>query len=117
MGGEPDGDESAEMAGAMTGGDPSGQGDGDVEQLAAVLAQLGISPEELEAAMAGGGGQGEDPGSQPDPSQEEDAASDSPGMETEASDRGRSKKAAVKKVSADKSVRDYIQEVLERSRR
>ena len=117
MGGEPDGGESAEMAGAMTGGDPSGQGDGDVEQLAAVLAQLGISPEELEAAMAGGGGQGEDPGSQPDPSQEDDAASDSPGMETEASDRGRSKKAAVKKVSADKSVRDYIQEVLERSRR
>ena len=117
MGGEPDGDESAEMAGAMTGGDPAGHGGGDVEQLAAVLAQLGISPEELEAAMAGGGGQGEDPGSQPDPSQEEDAASDSPGMETEASDRGRSKKAAVKKVSADKSVRDYIQEVLERSRR
>ena len=96
----------------MTGGEGAGEGGDDVEQLAAVLEQLGISPEELEAAMAGGGAAA--------PAEEapaEDAAGDAPGMEVEASAKGQGKKAAAKKVSADRSVRDYIQEVLERSRR
>lgn len=115
MGGGPPmgGGEDAAMADAMAGGaPPEGEGGGGIEQLAAVLEQLGISPEELEAAMAGGGGAA--------PAEEaptEDAASAAPGMEVEASAKGQGKKAAAKKVSADKSVRDYIQEVLERSRR
>lgn len=93
------------------------EGGGDVEQLAAVLEQLGISPEELEAAMAAEGG-GEEMGGMPpmgggDPMEEEMAADDAAGMEVEAS----AKQAAAKRGSANKSTRDYIQEVLERSRR
>ena len=116
MGGDPGaGPDEAAMADAMTGGEGAGEG-GDVEQLAAVLEQLGISPEELEAAMAGGGGE---EGSEGD----EGTASEAPGMEVEASDRrakakqASAKQAAAKKGAAEKSVRDYIQEVLERSRR
>jgi hypothetical protein len=116
MGGDPGaGPDEAAMADAMTGGEGAGEG-GDVEQLAAVLEQLGISPEELEAAMAGGGG---DEGLEGD----EGTASEAPGMEVEASDRrakakqASAKQAAAKKGAAEKSVRDYIQEVLERSRR
>lgn len=110
--------EEAEMADAMAGGDPmAAEGGGDVEELAAVLEQLGISPEELEAAMAAEGG-GEEMGGMPpmgggDPMEEEMAADDAAGMEVEAS----AKTAAAKKGSAGKSTRDYIQEVLERSRR
>lgn len=110
--------EEAEMADAMAGGDPmAAEGGGDVEELAAVLEQLGISPEELEAAMAAEGG-GEEMGGGMPPmeeaaAEEEVAADDAPGMEVEAS----AKEAAAKKGSADKSTRDYIQEVLERSRR
>lgn len=112
------GGEEAEMADAMAGGDPmAAEGGGDVEELAAVLEQLGISPEELEAAMAAEGG-GEEMGGGMPPmeeaaAEEEVAADDAPGMEVEAS----AKEAAAKKGSADKSTRDYIQEVLERSRR
>jgi hypothetical protein len=116
--------EEAEMAGAMAGGDPgAGEGGADIEQLAALLEQLGISPEEFEAAMAaqaGGemGGEELPPigGEGPIPEEaalEEDVASAPPGMEVEAS----AKTAAAKKGSASKSTRDYIQEVLERSRR
>ena len=110
MGGDPAagaGPDEAAMAGAMTGGEEVGQGGDDVEQLAAVLEQLGISPEELEAAMAGNEAPGADEGT----------ASEAPGMEVEASDKRVAKQAAAKKGAADKSVRDYIQEVLERSRR
>lgn len=119
MGGDPAagaGPDEAAMAGAMTGGEEVGSGGDDVEQLAAILEQLGISPEELEAAMAGGAGQGE-------PEGDEGTASEAPGMEVEASDKrakaksATAKQAAAKKGAADKSVRDYIQEVLERSRR
>lgn len=112
------GGEEAEMADAMAGGAPmEAEGGGDVEELAAVLEQLGISPEELEAAMAAEGG-GEEMGGMPPmggeaPMEEEMAADDAAGMEVEAS----AKTAAAKKGSADKSTRDYIQEVLERSRR
>ena len=102
----------------MTGGEGAGAGGDDVEQLAAVLEQLGISPEELEAAMAGGAGGEEMP-----EDAEDDTAGAAPGMEVEASDRrakakpATAKQAAAKKGAAEKSVRDYIQEVLERSRR
>lgn len=48
-----------------------------------------------------------------DPMEEELSADDAAGMEVEAS----AKTAAAKKGSAGKSTRDYIQEVLERSRR
>ncbi len=119
MGGDPAaeaGAEEAAMADAMTGGEGAGEGGDDVEQLAAVLEQLGISPEELEAAMAGGAGEEMAEGG-------EDTASEAPGMEVEASDKkakskqASAKQAAAKKGAAEKSVRDYIQEVLERSRR
>lgn len=118
MGGDPAaeaGAEEAAMADAMTGGEGAGEGGDDVEQLAAVLEQLGISPEELEAAMAGGAGD--------EAGAEDDTASEAPGMEVEASDKkakakpATAKQAAAKKGAAEKSVRDYIQEVLERSRR
>jgi hypothetical protein len=120
MGGDPAaagaGPDEAAMADAMTGGEGAGEGGDDVEQLAAVLEQLGISPEELEAAMAGGAGEEA-------PEGDEDTASEAPGMEVEASDKkakakqASAKQAAAKKGAAEKSVRDYIQEVLERSRR
>jgi len=113
------GDEAA-MAGAMGGGEaPEGEGGDDVEQLAAVLDHLGISAEELEAAMAGhgsesgipeeGGGAPPEMGGGAPP----ETAGAAPDMEVEAS----YKQAAAKKGAANKNVRDYIQEVLERSRR
>ncbi len=86
-------------------------GEGDVEELAAVLESLGISPEELEAAMAAeAGGEAGMPAEMP---AEEATADEAPGMEVEATDKA----AAAKKGSAAKATRDYIQEVLERSRR
>jgi len=118
MGGDPAagaGPDEAAMADAMGGGEMAGEGGDDVEQLAAVLEQLGISPEELEAAMAGGAAD--------EAEGDEDTASEAPGMEVEASDKkakakpATAKQAAAKKGAAEKSVRDYIQEVLERSRR
>lgn len=120
MGGEPGAEMGAgpDMAGAMAGGDPGAGGGGDdVAQIAALLEQLGISPEELEAAMSAGGdagdmGAGGPPAGGP-PAAEPETAEEAPGMEVEAS----VKRAAAKKGAADKSVRDYIQEVLARSRR
>jgi len=101
-------------AGGMgDGGGDGADGGGDVEQLAAILDQLGISPEELEAAMSEHGSEGAGAG-QPDamasapPSPDEE-----PKMEVEAAH----KQAVAKKGAASKNVRDYIQEVLERSRR
>ena len=128
MGGEPGAEPGAgpdmggaDMAGAMAGGDPGAEGGGgdDVAQLAALLEQLGISPEELEAAMAASGGEG-DPGAGAPPmggppagGPPPETAEEAPGMEVEAS----VKRAAAKKGAADKLVRDYVQEVLARSRR
>ncbi len=105
MGGEEapmEADEAA-MADAMAGG----EGGSEVEELAAVLESIGISPEELEAAMAEeAGGMGEE-------APIEEAADEAPGMEVEASE----KEAVAKKGAAKKATKDYIQEVLERSRR
>jgi hypothetical protein len=141
MGGEAGSDPAAMMGGgeedpaAMMGGEEEmGGGGGDIEQLAAVLESLGISPEELEAAMAAQGGMGGEGGGMPPEAggmppeaggmplgdeevAPEDTAGGSPGMEVEASYRRTKKTAAAKKGAAEKSTRDYIQEVLERSRR
>lgn len=145
-------DEAALMAamagseGAPGGGMPPGaegaEGGADVEQLAALLEQLGISPEELVAALSeGGAGDGavnppgtaaQDQyqiGTEQAPTGQDSSvaggglppeamAGAAPGMEVEASARIASKKqAAAKRGAADKSARDYIQEILERSRR
>lgn len=92
----------------------AGGGEPDIEQLIALLEQLGISPEELEAAMAaegGGGAGGAAPAGAPMPP-EKDTAGEAPGMEVEA----HAKSAATKRGATNKQVRDYIQEVLSRSR-
>jgi hypothetical protein len=103
-------------AAAMAGG-----GEADIEQLIALLEQLGISPEELEAAMAGGGAGGgmppdaaggTPPGAPAGAPPEKEKAEAAPGMEVEA----HAKAAAAKKGAAKQQVRDYIQEVLSRSR-
>ena len=109
------------------------EGGGDVEQLAAILEELGISPEELQAAMAaeeggglegagleggglegagleGGGLEGGLEGGLPEEAPPEEAAA---GLEVEATD----KRAAAKKGSAGNAVKDYIQEIIARSRR
>jgi len=154
MGGAPPEAGGGEMGGemppeAMAGGEEppmggGGEGGGDVEQLAAVLEMLGISPEELEAAMAAQGGEGGMPpeaggmeggmppeaaggGEEPSEGVEDDTAGEEPGMEVEAADKRSvkqaaakqpiAKKAAVQKGAAEKTTKDYIQEVLERSRR
>ena len=89
------------------------EGGEDVEQLAAILEELGISPEELEQAMAaeeGGGLEGAGlEGGLPEEAPPEEAA----GLEVEAAD----KRAAAKKGSAGNAVKDYIQEIIARSRR
>lgn len=105
MGGEEapmEADEAA-MADAMAGG----EGGSEVEELAAVLDSIGITPEELEAAMA------EDAGGMGEEAPVEEAADAAPGMEVEASE----KEAVAKKGAAKQATKDYIQEVLERSRR
>jgi len=112
-GGAPD------MGAAMGAGGPPPGGEGgepDIEQLLALLEQLGITPEDLEAAMAaeggaGGGGGGMPPGA-PAGAPPAAKAEEAPGMEVEA----HAKAAAAKKGAADSRIRDYIQEVLSRSR-
>lgn len=90
------------------------EGGEDVEQLVAILEELGISPEELEQAMAAeeAGGLGGAPEAAPEAALEappEEAA----GLEVEAAD----KQAAAKKGSSSVAVKDYIQELIARSRR
>jgi hypothetical protein len=129
MGGEPpapegggmpmgEGGGEEDMMAALGGGDPAaedpmggemggemGGGDEEAEELAMILEELGVTPEELEAAMAAeeGGGLEEGGGE---------------GMEVEASDRrGSTKTAAVKKGNTNAGVRDYVKEVISRSRR
>ena len=101
-GGDGDGDEA--------GGEP--QVDEQTLELAQILEELGVTPEELEAAMAaeqGGGGEagggmaGGMGGGEPPPK--------------EAGDRQRTKTAAVKRGNTREGVREYIQEVISRSRR
>lgn len=97
------------------GGGAGGAGGADIEQLIALLQEMGISPEELEAAMAAEGGAGGPamgaPPAEKAPS--EDKAESAPGMEVEAHAKSA---AATKKGATTKQVRDYIQEVLSRSR-
>ena len=90
------------------------EGGGDVAELAAILEELGISPEELEQAMAAeeAGGLGGAPEAGPEAdlgAPPEEAA----GLEVEAAD----KQAAAKKGSSSVAVKDYIQELIARSRR
>ena len=70
---------------------------------------------DAEEEMMGGGG--EMPPGPPPKEAPEDTAGETPGMEVEASYKSVKKTAAAKKGAAEKSTRDYIQEVLERSRR
>jgi hypothetical protein len=126
MGDMPAGVDPAALAGAGAGAGPdmaapvpgdAGGGAPDIEQLLQLLEQLGISPEDLEAAMAaeGGGGAGGPAGAPPAAADAAgaDSAGGAPGMEVEA----QAKHAAVtKKGATTKQVRDYIQEVLSRSR-
>lgn len=118
-GGAPPMDPAMDPAMAAGGppGDAAGGGEPDIEQLIALLEQLGISPEELEAAMAaegagGGAAGGMPPGAPAGAPPEGDKAEGAPGMEVEA----QAKSAAAKKGAAKQQVRDYIQEVLSRSR-
>lgn len=106
----PAGDEEM-MAEAMMGGEEEAGGEaGELEEISAMLEQLGITPEELEAAMAAEGG-GEAMGEEAmgeEAMGEEAMADEAAGMEVE---------AAAKQGSTGKTTRDYIQEVLERSRK
>lgn len=120
---------------AAAGPAPGGAGGGgELEQLAALLEQMGITPEQLEAAMAGGGGHGGDAGGAPPEAMPPEAAMGgaggmpppsaggpetagaAPGMEVSAADKGRATKRAAQKGAADQTTRDYVQEVLARSR-
>jgi hypothetical protein len=109
---------------AAMGGDPAaagGAGKDEISQIVALLEQLGISPEELEAAMAAEGGHGDAGGApmggEPMGEAAPDKANEAPGMEVEASaKRHVAKQATAKKGAANNLVRDYIQEILERSR-
>jgi hypothetical protein len=124
-GGPEGGPDEAAMLAAMSGGDEMGGalpedaemggmgGDDELAELQEILEALNISPEELQQAM-----EAEGEGGMMDEPMPEDELMDAPaGMEVEASARRQSKKANVKKVSADEATRSYIQEVLERSRR
>ena len=118
-GGEELGGLGAEGGLPEEGGIPE-EGGGELAELAAILEELGITPEELQAAMAGedgglgGGGLGGGGlGGAPPEVAPEAVPEESAGLEVEASD----KKAAAKKGSARNAVKDYIQEVIARSRR
>ena len=100
------------------------EGGGELEELAAILEELGIAPEELEAAMAAegaGGPEGLPPeaggGLPPEalgglPPEVAGAEEQAAGLEVAASD----KHAAAKKGNAMAGVRDYIQEIIKRSK-
>ena len=104
------------------------EGGEDVEELAMILEELGVSPEELEEAIAaegegglegggleGGGlegGLGGLEGGLEGGLPEEGGGEQAAGLEVEAADKA----AAAKKGSAGNAVRDYIQELISRSR-
>lgn len=122
-GGEGGGEEGNMMAALAGGGGPGG-GEGGVDpqilQLAKVLESLGISPEEFQQAMLAEGG-GEGGGEPPMPP---DAGGGMPGgmpgglppgppgMEAQASARGRPGKVAVDK----NAMTEYVSEIIQRSR-
>ena len=95
------------------------EGGGELAELAAILEELGITPEELQAAMAaeggglGGGLEGAPPEVAPEAVPEAVPEEAAAGLEVEAAD----KSAAAKKGSSKNAVKDYIQEVIARSRR
>lgn len=97
-GGDGDGDEAG-------GGEP--QVDEQTLQLAQILEELGVTPEELEAAMSAEQGGGEAGGG--------DLGGGAPPPK-EAADR-HTKTAGVKRGNTRDGVREYIQEVISRSRR
>jgi hypothetical protein len=127
MGGSP------EAAMMPPGGGEGGEGGGESD-LASLAAQLGITPEELIAAVEAEAGHSEG-------GEDEEAANAPPGMEVEAAFKAAAdamaavreakehadkekvekekeeKAAAAKKGAAEKTVRDYMQEVLARSRK
>jgi hypothetical protein len=100
------------------------EGAGELEELAAILEELGIAPEELEAAMAAegaGGPEGLPPeaggGLPPEaagilPPEIAGGEEEAAGLEVAAS----VKDAAAKKGNAMAGVRDYIQEIIKRSK-
>lgn len=126
--GGPGGDEASMMAalgggadaggGAPPGGPPGAGGgmDPEVMQLAKVLEQMGVSPEELEQAMqeqAGGGGGGPPPDGGGAPpggggGPPGGGGGPPPGMEAQAADRAGQDKTA--------GMRQYISEIVQRSR-
>ena len=127
IGGGEHSDEAA-MADSMGGGE-GGEGD-EVQQLAQIAAQLGITPEDLQAAMASEAG-GHEGGES-----EHATADEAPGMEVEAAlkaaadalaaarekkekeqEETKAKEAAAKKGNAKQASRDWVQEVIARSRR
>ena len=106
---------------------PMEEGGGEVEELAAILEELGISPEELEAAMAAeGAGEAGAPGLEGGLPPEAGLPPEVGGLPPEAGGlppeaglevEARDKLAAAKKGNAMAGVRDYIQELVSRSRR
>ena len=116
----PEEDPMAAMAGPEVGGEEEmpamgmeeGMEEGGGDELAMILEELGVSPEELaqaiEAEEAGAGG-APDMGGEMAPAEDEVAAE---GMEVEAS----AKQAAAKSGQVQENLRDYITELVQRSR-
>jgi hypothetical protein len=119
------------MLGALGGGEGAGDpmagggggegGDAEAQQLAAVLEQLGVTPEELQAAMeaeaAGGGGGGGDPmagGGGGAPPMGGGGAPPMGGMETQANAGGRKTNLLPKTAAAEMG--NYIRELAARTR-
>lgn len=109
----------ADAGGGAPPGGPPGAGGGmdpEVMQLAKVLEQMGVSPEELEQAMqeqAGGGGGGPPPDGGGAPpggggGPPGGGGGPPPGMEAQAADRAGQDKTA--------GMRQYISEIVQRSR-
>ena len=105
------------MGGGMEGGGEGELADAEGEELLALLEELGVTPEELEAAIAAEGG-GEMGGGEMGGGGMPPEMGGGEGMEVEANDRrrGHQKAAAVKKGQSKDSVREYITELIGRSR-
>lgn len=132
------------MGGGAPGGDPmggGGGGDAEAQQLAQILEQLGVTPEELQAALAeqaGGGMGGGDPmggaggmgggdpmaamggmggagGGAPPPPPGGGGAPPMPGMEAQASAGGGKRNNGQQKI-ASAAIAAHIQEIISRSR-
>lgn len=120
---------------AAMGAGEGGSEDAGISQLLALADQLGVSPEELIQAMSehASGSEGSEHAA---PAAHGDTADAAPGMEVEAAFKAAAdalaaareakekeekekeqKEAAAKKGNADKSARDWVQEVIARSRR